>query len=68
MIQEFQRLNLELELFSARRRADEYRPFTPAWDAAISDVEDLERCLWGLDQAAGEAIRQGVMDLEASRP
>jgi len=68
VIQEFQRLNLELELFSARRRADEYRPFTPAWDAAITEVEDLERCLWGLDQAASQTVLEPAFIREASHP
>lgn len=44
------RLAIELDLFSARRRAAQYRPFTPAWDAAITEVEDLEREVWHRDQ------------------
>ena len=50
MIRELRRLNLELDLFSARRRADEYRPFSPAWDIAMDEVETLERELWRFDQ------------------
>lgn len=60
MISEFKRLALELELFSARRRADEYRPFSPAWDAAVAEVEDLERALWRIDQEMHESSRQAV--------
>jgi hypothetical protein len=30
-------------LWTARRRASELQPFSPAWDAAMSGVEDLER-------------------------
>jgi hypothetical protein len=68
MIHEFHRLNLELELFNARRRADEYRPYTPAWDAAIGEVEDLERALWRLDHSLAEPARPGAMITEASPP
>jgi hypothetical protein len=60
MIGEFKRLNLELELFSARRRADEYRPFSPAWDVAMAEVEELERALWRIDQGPWEPARQAL--------
>ena len=30
-------------LWAARRRASELQPFSPAWDAAMAGVEDLER-------------------------
>jgi hypothetical protein len=33
----------ETRLALARRRADDLQPFSPAWDAAMSWVEDLER-------------------------
>lgn len=59
MIREFRRLNLELELFSARRRADQYLPYTPAWDAAIAEVEDLERAIWRVDHGPAEATDGG---------
>ena len=36
------RVLLEFELISARRRAAEYRPFSPAWIAAMAKVEELE--------------------------
>jgi hypothetical protein len=60
MISEFKRLALELELFSARRRADEYRPFSPAWDAAVAEVEDLERALWRIEEEMRESTRQAI--------
>ena len=65
MIREFRRLNLELELFSARRRADEYLPYTPAWDAAIAEVEDLERALWRMDHGQATTVDQGTGTIEA---
>jgi hypothetical protein len=33
----------DARLAAARRRADDLQPFSPAWDAAMSWVEDLER-------------------------
>lgn len=38
-----QRLAIEFELRTARRRAAQYLPFSPAWDAAVARVEALER-------------------------
>ncbi len=67
MIREVQRLSLELELFGARRHAEEYLPYTPAWDAAVAKVEDLERALWRLDYGPLEPIRNGRVT-EAARP
>ena len=37
------RVRIEFDLNLARRRAAEYLPFSPAWDAAVAQVEDLER-------------------------
>jgi hypothetical protein len=37
----------ELDLAIARSRAAEYVPFSPAWDAAMGRVEELER--WASD-------------------
>lgn len=68
MYREFQRLSIELDLFSARRRADEYKPFSLAWDAAIAEVENLERDLWRLDAAAGEPVGRAMGASEPSRP
>jgi len=39
------RVLVEFELATARRRAAEYWPFSPAWDAAMGMVEELERKL-----------------------
>jgi hypothetical protein len=35
--------SLELDLAIARSRAAEYVPFSPAWDAAMGRVEELEQ-------------------------
>jgi len=40
------------DLAVARRRAWALTPYSPAWDAAMSMVEDLERALWQLDHPA----------------
>lgn len=40
---------IETDLAVARRRARALAPFSPAWDAAMTLVEDLERDLWRLD-------------------
>jgi hypothetical protein len=46
------RARLEREVSVARLRVLVLVPFTPAWDAAMGRVEDLERELWHLDGAA----------------
>ena len=47
------------DLAVARRRAWALTPYSPAWDAAMSIVEDLERGLWQIDHPtqANEANR-----------
>lgn len=45
MINPNRRVLVEFELATARRRAAEYWPFSPAWDAAMGMVEELERKL-----------------------
>jgi len=40
---------------TARRRAAEYRPFSPAWDVAMARVEELERGLPSASRAHVEA-------------
>jgi hypothetical protein len=40
---------LEAELSAARLRALALVPFSPAWDAAMGAIEDLERVLWRLE-------------------
>ena len=46
-----ERVAIEIDLVTARRRAQADTPFSPAWDAAMTWVEDLERELWRLDHA-----------------
>jgi hypothetical protein len=42
-------IELTRELLSAaRRRAHVLNPYSPAWEAAMAGVEDLERQLWNL--------------------
>jgi hypothetical protein len=38
-----ERLRLERAIEAARERAAQHPPFSPAWDAAIGQIEDLER-------------------------
>ena len=67
MHREFKRLKIELALFNARRRAAEYRPFSPAWDAAVAAVEDLERDLWRLHETETLAAIQTLGTPEPAR-
>jgi hypothetical protein len=46
-----ERVVTEIDLAAARRRAQVDAPFSPAWDADMARVEDLERALWRLDHA-----------------
>lgn len=41
--------SLANDLAVARRRAWALTPYSPAWDAAMGIVEDLERALWQVD-------------------
>ncbi len=47
----FERVISESDLAAAGRRAQDYAPFSPAWDAAVARVEDLERARWRIEQA-----------------
>ena len=47
---------LEAQLASARERAASLQPYSPAWDAAMAGVDDLERELRERLQAS--AIQQ----------
>lgn len=46
--------SLEIDLAIARSRAAQYVPFSPAWDAAMGHVDDLEG--WRTDDAPEEAL------------
>lgn len=37
----------------ARRRVAAARPFSPAWDAAMAQLEDVEREVWRLGAGSG---------------
>ena len=43
------RADVVTNLSAARRRASALMPFSPAWDAAMNIVEELERVLWHVD-------------------
>lgn len=45
-----ERLATEHDLEAARGRMRRLTPFSPAWDAAMASVEDLERQLWLTDE------------------
>jgi hypothetical protein len=47
------RADVERALAAAQRRARDLVPYSPAWDALMGYVEELERSLWRLD--VGEA-------------
>ncbi len=47
-------------LSAARRRANDLSPYSPAWDAAMAGVEDLERQLWGLRPVVATADRYAL--------
>ena len=54
--------SVEAELAVARRRAWALTTYSPAWDAAMALVEDLERLLWRIDHPG----RTGELDLGAT--
>jgi hypothetical protein len=43
------RRQFERLVSAARLRALALVPYSPAWDAAMGDIEDLERALWRLE-------------------
>ncbi len=58
-----ERMNIAMDLEVARRRAWALTPFSPAWDAAMAIVEDLERALWRVDHPDhGRALDLGRAD------
>lgn len=56
---------IERQLATAVRVAEGLMPFSPAWDAAMANVEDLERQLWRRQAEEAEAA---VRTLAASSP
>ena len=46
-----ERVITEIDLAAAWRRAKVDPPFSPAWDADMARVEDLERALWRIEHA-----------------
>jgi hypothetical protein len=51
------RVIAEIDLAEARRRAQGDAPFSPAWDADMARVEDLERALWRIEHPLDARIR-----------
>jgi len=47
-----QRLRIAFQLSLARQRMADCARFSPSWDAATAQVEDLERQAWLLGQVA----------------
>jgi hypothetical protein len=43
---------LRARIETARQRVETEAPFSPSWDAAMAALEDAERELWRLEQAA----------------
>jgi hypothetical protein len=37
---------LQQQLLLARRRVEAERPYSPSWDAAMANLEDVEREIW----------------------
>lgn len=52
------RMSADYALMLAKRRAETRRPFTPAWDTAMQEVEDRERELFRLDEGTRDATRR----------
>lgn len=63
-----QRVNVEVGLFAARRRVAQLQPFSPSWDAAMGDVEDLERQLWGITEQQQDEPARVTGTGELARP
>jgi hypothetical protein len=56
------RADVILNLAGARRRAWALIPYSPAWDAAMTLVEDLERELWRVDHPDHAPLDLGRAD------
>ena len=57
-----ERAEVVMNLAVARRRAYALAPFSPAWDAAMAIVEDLERVLWRVDHPDHAPLDLGRAD------
>jgi hypothetical protein len=57
-----ERADIVLNLAAARRRAWALTPYSPAWDAAMAIVEDLERVLWRVDHPDNAPLDLGRAD------
>ncbi len=51
VLRDYDRNGTRQQLRAARQRVMELQPFSPAWDAAMARVEDLERLIWRQDLA-----------------
>ncbi len=63
--QDIDQVAIETDLRVARRCARDLTPFSPAWDAAVARIEDLERALFGLDPVS-QAVRVSSVARSAS--
>ena len=57
-----ERADVVRNLAAARRRASALMPYSPAWDAAMAIVEDLERVLWRVDHPDHARLDLGRAD------
>ena len=53
-------LDAEYHLMVARRRAEHYAPYSPAWDAAMEAVGEFEQQVSRLDDQAAEHRWLGI--------
>ena len=56
-----ERLSLDLDLMIARRRADACMPGSPAWDAAMGLVEELEEAVGRLGETSDQGDEPGAL-------
>ena len=49
-----ERIATDIDLAAARRRVESDAPFSPAWQADMARVEDIERALWRLEHPTTE--------------
>ena len=60
------RTRIEADLCVARRRAWALTPYSPAWDAAMAMVEDLERAMSQHDRASDASQWQNTVETRMS--